>query len=50
VLDNCIGSGTTAVAAVKENRHYIGFELSKEYYDKACERIKNEQMQLKLDL
>ena len=50
VLDNCMGSGTTAVAAVKENRHYIGFELSKEYFDKACERIKNEQMQLKLDL
>lgn len=50
VLDNCMGSGTTAVAAVKENRHYIGFELSKEYFDKACERIKNEQRQLKLDL
>lgn len=50
ILDNCMGSGTTAVAAVKENRHYIGFELSKDYFDKACERIKNEQRQLKLDL
>lgn len=50
VLDSCMGSGTTAIAAIKEDRHYIGFELSKEYFDKACERIKNEQMQLKLDL
>ena len=39
ILDNCIGSGTTAVAAIKENRHFIGMELNKEYYDIACERI-----------
>ena len=50
VLDNCIGSGTTAVAAIKENRHFIGFELSKEYFDKACDRIKTEKAQLKLEL
>lgn len=50
VLDSCMGSGTTAVAAIKENRHYVGFELNKEYFDKACERIKNEKRQLKLDL
>ena len=42
ILDNCIGSGTTAIAAIKEKRHYIGMELNKEYYDIACERIKNE--------
>lgn len=39
VLDNCMGSGTTAVAALLEHRHYVGFELNKEYYDKAVERI-----------
>ena len=39
ILDNCVGSGTTAVAAIKENRHFIGMELNKEYYDIACERI-----------
>jgi site-specific DNA-methyltransferase (adenine-specific)/modification methylase len=48
VLDNCIGSGTTAVACIKEKRHFIGFELNEEYYKKACERIWNEQRQLKL--
>ena len=48
VLDNCIGSGTTAVACLKENRHFIGYEITKEYFDIAQERIKQEQMQLKL--
>lgn len=48
ILDNCMGSGTTAIAAIKEKRHFIGFELNKEYYDKACERIKLEQQQLTL--
>ena len=48
VLDNCMGSGTTAIACIKEKRHYIGFELSKEYFDKAQRRIKAEQAQLTL--
>ena len=48
VLDNCMGSGTTAVACIKEKRHFIGFELSKEYFDKAVRRIKAEQAQLTL--
>ena len=48
VLDNCMGSGTTAVACIKEKRHFIGFELNKEYFDKACKRIKAEQAQLTL--
>ena len=48
VLDNCMGSGTTAIACIKERRHFIGFELSKEYFDKAQRRIKAEQAQLTL--
>ena len=48
ILDNCMGSGTTAIAAIREKRNFIGFELNKEYYDKACERIKLEQAQLTL--
>ena len=42
VLDNCIGSGTTAIAAIKEKRHFIGMELDKEYFDIAEDRIKKE--------
>ena len=48
VLDNCIGSGTTAIACMKEHRHFLGFELNKEYYDKAVQRIKRERQQLTL--
>ena len=40
VLDNCMGSGTTAVACINTNRNYIGFELSEEYCKIAEERIK----------
>ncbi|WP_439332934.1 DNA methyltransferase [Staphylococcus pseudintermedius] len=39
VLDNCIGSGTTAVACLNTKRNYIGFELDEEYYEVALKRI-----------
>jgi site-specific DNA-methyltransferase (adenine-specific) len=39
VLDNCMGSGSTCVAAVNTNRHYIGFELDEKYFDIACQRL-----------
>lgn len=47
ILDNCIGSGTTAIAAIRENRHFIGMELNKEYYEIALKRIREENIQLK---
>ena len=39
VLDNCIGSGTTAVACLNTNRNFIGFEKEEKYYNIANERI-----------
>ena len=39
VFDPFLGSGTTAVAAVKTNRHYIGYEVNSEYYQICCERL-----------
>jgi len=39
VLDNCIGSGTTAIACLNTNRNFIGFELDKGYFDIAAGRI-----------
>lgn len=39
VLDNCIGSGTTAIACMNTNRHFIGFELDAKYFDIAINRI-----------
>lgn len=44
-----MGSGTTAIACINEHRHFIGFELNKEYFDRACKRIEREQMDLTLD-
>lgn len=39
VLDNVMGSGTTAVAAINTGRNFIGFELEEEYVDIANKRI-----------
>lgn len=48
VLDNCMGSGTTAIACINTDRHFIGFETNVEYYIKAIDRIKNNVTQLEL--
>ena len=42
VFDPFIGSGTTAVAAIKSNRRFIGFELDKHYFDIANKQIISE--------
>lgn len=39
VLDNCMGSGTTALACINTQRNYIGFEKEQEYHTLATERI-----------
>lgn len=41
VMDNCMGSGTTGVAAMNCECNFIGFELSSEYYNTAVNRMKN---------
>lgn len=38
VLDNCMGSGTTKIAALNSGRNYTGFELDPEYFDIAVNR------------
>lgn len=39
VVDPFLGSGTTAVACVMENRHFIGSEIKKEYVAIALQRV-----------
>ncbi|MFA7408560.1 MAG: site-specific DNA-methyltransferase [Anaerolineaceae bacterium] len=41
VLDNCSGSGTTAIAAERAGRRWICMERNHNYYEKSVERIKN---------
>ena len=48
ILDPFMGSGSTAIACIREKRHFIGYELNSDYYAKACARIHNETMQLKI--
>lgn len=40
VLDPFIGSGQSAIAAAKTNRHYVGYDINKEYVKLAEKRIK----------
>lgn len=40
ILDPFMGSGTTGVASVKNNRKFIGIEINPEYFNIACSRLK----------
>lgn len=46
ILDPFMGSGTTAVAAKQLNRHFIGYEIDKTYYNTALRRIAEQQTNL----
>lgn len=41
IFDPFMGSGSTALAAIKEGRDFVGIELDEGYLDKAAERIGN---------
>lgn len=46
VLDPFLGSGTTAVAAIRLDRKYIGIEKTEKYFNLAKQRITDEESQL----
>lgn len=50
VLDMFMGSGTTGVVSVRNNRKYIGVELEREYFSLSKKRILSETNKLKLDV
>jgi hypothetical protein len=47
VLDPFVGSGTVALTAIKNDRDYIGIDISSEYVSMAKKRIAKETKQLK---
>ncbi len=47
ILDTHVGSASSLIACMELGFDYIGFEIDKDYYDLAMERIKNYQKQLK---
>lgn len=46
VLDNCAGSGSTLIAAMREGRKSIGIELEEKYCEVIAERCEQELSQL----
>lgn len=50
VLDPFLGSGTTALACRERNRHYIGIELKKEYYELAQSNLRKKYEPTLFDL
>lgn len=46
VLDPFVGAGTTAVAAVRTGRHYVGFDTDPDYIELAEQRIADERERL----
>ena len=48
VLDPFIGAGSTAIAAIKKNRNFIGFEINADYCDFANKRIEQATQQKRL--
>lgn len=48
IYDPFMGTGTTAIACIREKRNYVGSELSHRYIDWAEARIKNELAQMTL--
>ena len=46
VLDPFMGAGTTAVAALRSGRHYVGFETEESYCRRAQERVAEEAERL----
>ena len=50
VVDPFMGSGTTAIAAIRTGRKYIGLEINEDYCKVAAERIDKELAQSKLGI
>ena len=48
ILDNCSGSGTTAIACLNSNRQFICMEKDETYYKRSLERIANHEPLLNL--
>lgn len=44
IVDPFMGSGSTAISCLRNNRYYIGSELDTDYYNRSLERINNEQI------
>ncbi len=46
ILDTHVGSASSLIACHRTRHKFVGFEIDKEYYEKAAQRLKEEQAQL----
>ena len=49
ILDPYCGTGSTGIAAIRDNRNFIGVEINQKYFDIACFRICDELARPRLD-
>lgn len=50
VLDPFLGSGTTAIARIETSRHYIGYEISREYFEKTKTLLEETERSIQLHM
>ena len=48
ILDTHVGSASSLVACRETGHKYVGFEIDKEYFDKASERLKAAEQQVNI--
>lgn len=48
VCDPFMGSATTAIAAIRSGRPFVGFEIDRDCFESACDRVDREMDQLRL--
>lgn len=48
IFDPFMGSGSTGIASVSNDRKFIGIEIDEKYFDIACKRIEQAQRQVNL--
>ncbi len=46
ILDNCMGSGSTAIACLRTNRRFVGIEQDEEFFSKAKKWAESEEKAL----
>ena len=50
IIDPFLGSGTTAIVAMKHNRRFIGIEKNREYFELACSKISELEKEIEKEI
>ena len=50
ILDTHVGSGSSLIAFEETGHEYLGFEINKEYYDAAVQRLEDFNAQIRMEI